>query len=186
MSIHNKCTVRHCVKYPNKLMCAFQGDSSRIPKRWLSLWFKVSFCRIFFPFCAITELKVIQKHRCNVSCFRVAFMPNSKSVSAIGPFNQIRSYFRPHTSLMSEPLMTSQNSLFLHGHTIGNTLLSAEPAQSADIYRWAWGWKYLKFIAGTHVTPPLWANFKNPLHLCTRVFEYEDGCFQEMVSGSVV
>lgn len=64
-------------------------------------------------------------------------MLNSKSVSAIGPFNQIRSYFRPHTSLMSEPLMTSQNSLFLHGHAIGNTLLPAEPAQSADIYGWA-------------------------------------------------
>lgn len=99
ISVHNKCTVCHCVTYPNKLMCVFQGDSLRIPKRWLSLWSKVSFGCIFFHFCAITELKVIQKHWCNVSCFRVAFMLNSKSVSAIGPFNQIRTYFRPHTSL---------------------------------------------------------------------------------------
>lgn len=88
---------------------------------------------LLVPSCAITVLKVIEKHWSNVSCFRSAFMLNSKSVSAIGPFNQIRSYSRPRTSLMSEPLMTLLAFCVFHTD-ISQEINCSMSLQCADIY----------------------------------------------------
>lgn len=124
----------------------------------------------FASFSFLPFAKLIQKRWCSVSSLRVAFMLNSKSVSTIGPFNQIGSYFRPNTSPMSEPLMTLQTFscwFFAWMHYRKQALAS-------------WACRVLIFIGGHTLRiskiycwdscdPSFWANFKTPSFMCMSV-----------------